>query len=609
MNPRRHRRNVCLMQVVCVLTWFWLGAVPVTAAPTLPVYIEDCHAGSFYWLAQTLDLDQPYLLLHFDAHSDTNAIFGSDDVRDALRKVVNIDERTRRLESWRKLGTVQCFNWIEPLMPRPFERVVWVPAERLSSTERTVRQNEARAYLDAHEETAPRICGSLANRYEVRSFEDLRAQAPEQWTGGLPVVASVDLDYFAALPDEQLAAAFERVFAYLLTLDRLQAITFSISTPYLKDQAQAQRLVGLALAAALSVDNANVRFEPFARTGPDRSRAMRILAAQGQPLPIFDVAAAPSDLRALCVQQRARINTQIDAERFSGLLDGWQTDLRPWNIAVAVGDRREPAPDGCWRLPEDCAFTVGFSPESVSGSGKVRVRWLASQTALAEYNVVEPRTDNSFAAGAPRFIRSTPRLVRQDDGLDKPLKGVDLRPFFDPATGLGDLRLYVEVERGDGSRAVTNALPLCRVRGTGFLGGLSEQFNRPYVYGSGLLRTKEGATGPETGMGADCTNFLIAGLRRDGWQVPWGNPAQFRRCVEPCAAGSVHLASDGRAHGEDGKVVPLSDADLVRGMFLDFGTHMAALWEDREPHGVLDGNDLVVHQLEGRPEICRCVNC
>ena len=258
-------------------------------------------------------------------------------MRDALRKVVNVDERTRRLESWRKLGTVQCFDWIEPLMPRPFERVVWVPAERLSSTEQNVRQNEARAYLDAHEETAPRICGSLANRYEVRSFEDLRVQAPEQWTGGLPVVASVDLDYFAALPVEQLAAAFERVFAYLLTLDRLQAITFAISTPYLKDQAQAQRLVGLALAAALSVDNANVRFEPFARTGPDRSRAMRILAAQGQPLPIFDVAAAPSDLRALCVQQRARIHPQADAERFSDLLDGWQADLRPWNIAVAAG--------------------------------------------------------------------------------------------------------------------------------------------------------------------------------------------------------------------------------------------------------------------------------
>ena len=573
------------------------------AAPNLPIYLEDCHAGSFYQLAQVLDLDQPYVLLHFDAHSDANAIFGSDEVRAALRQVADVGERAHRLEAWRKAGTIQCFNWIEPLMPRPFERVVWVPAERLAPADQAARQSEARAYLDGHEEVAPRACGSLADHYEVRSFETLRAQTPEQWSGGLPVVASVDLDYFAALPDEQLPAAFERVFAYLLTLDRVQAITFAVSTPYLKDQAQAQRLVGLALAAALSVDNANVRFEPFARTGLDRSRAMRILAAQGQSLPIFDVAAAPPDLRALCVQQRTRINTQTDAQRFSDLLDGWQAELRPWNIAVTADGRQESDPDGWWRLPESSKFTVGFPSESVSGSGKVRVRWLASQTAAVEYNVVEGSAANWFATGASRFIRRTPRLVRQDDGLNKPLTEVDLRPFFDPATGLGSLPLSAEIEREDGSHLVTNTLSLCRVRGAGFLAGLSEQFNRPYVYGSGLLRTSEGVTGPDAGMGADCTNFLIAGLRRDGWQLPWGNPAQFRQRLEPCATGVIRLGINGQAQGEDAKEVPLSDAELARGMFVDFGTHMAALWEDREPRGVLDGNDLVVHQLEGRPEV------
>ena len=350
----------------------WWGS-RVEGAPTLPIFLEDCHAGSFYQLAQALDLDQPYVLLHFDAHSDANAIFGSDEVRTALRRVADTGQRTRRLEAWRRAGTIQCFDWIEPLMPRPFERVVWVPAERLAAADQATRQSEARAYLDGHEEVAPRACGSLAEHYEVRSFEDLRAQGPERWAGGLPVVASVDLDYFAALPDAELPAAFERVFAYLLTLDRLQAITFAVSTPYLKDQAQAQRLVGLTLAAALSVDNADVRFEPFARTGPDHSRAMRILAALGQALPIFDLASAPPELRALCVQQRARIHPQMEAERFADLVDGWQAELRPWRIAVAPSDhRQEPDPDGVWRLPEGDEFAVGFAPENVSGSGKVR---------------------------------------------------------------------------------------------------------------------------------------------------------------------------------------------------------------------------------------------
>ena len=599
MNGGRGGHRGRLVWTTIVLCWLGLGVVRVAAAPTLPVYLEDCHAGSFYWLAQTLNLDQSYVLLHIDAHSDANAIFGSDSVRDALRKVVNVEERARRLDAWRQRGTVQCFDWIEPLMPRPFERVVWVPAERLAPDDQVARQSEARSYLDNHEETAPRASGSLADRYEVRSFEDLRAQTPEQWTGGLPVVASVDLDYFAALPDDQLPAAFERVFAYLLTLDRLQAITFAVSTPYLRDQAQAQRLVGLALTAALSVDNARVRFEPFARTGPDRSRAMRIFAAQGQGLPVYDLATAPPELRSLCVQQRARLQVQTDREHFDELLDGWEHDLQPWTVGVSAAGH--PDPDGCWRLPEECPFAVGFPTDTISGSGRVRVRWLVSQTTAMAYNVVEPRRENSFAATASRFIRRAPRLVREDAGLGKGLSSEELRPFFDPDTGLGSLRLCAAVEREDGSRVLTNTLTVCRVHGMGFLRALSAQFNRPYIYGRGLLRGEDGATGPETNLGADCTNFLVAGLRQEGWRVPWGNPAQFRRFLEPVVAGDLRLGSDQQARGENGDSVPLDTATAET--FLDFGTHMAALWQDREPHGAFDGNDLVVHQLEGRPEI------
>ncbi len=358
--------------------------------------------------------------------------------------------------------------------------------------------------------------------------------------------------------------------------------------------------MGLALAAALSVDNARVRFEPFARTGPDRSRAMRIFAAQGQPLPVYDLAAAPLDLRALCVQQRARLRVQTDKKRFDELLDGWEHDLRPWMVGVSAVGHPEPDPDGGLRLPEECPFTVGFPSGTVSGSGHVRVRWLASQTTAQAYNVVEPRQENSFAATAPRFIRRASRLVREEIGLDKSLTSEDLRPFFEPATGLGSLRLYAEVEREDGSCLITNALTVCRVRGTGFRRALSAQFNRPYVYGSGLLRGGDGSTGPETNLGADCTNFLIAGLRQEGWRVPWGNPAQFRRVLEPAVQGKLHLDSAGQARDENNNFVPL---DATREIFLDFGTHMAALWEDREPRGVLDGDDLVVHQLEGRPEI------
>src|SRR5215469_6872518 len=77
-----------------------------TAARDLPIYIEDNHAGTFYWLAQNIDLDQSYTLIHFDAHSDASGIFDSDKIREALRNVASREDRQRLLDRWRGNGTV-----------------------------------------------------------------------------------------------------------------------------------------------------------------------------------------------------------------------------------------------------------------------------------------------------------------------------------------------------------------------------------------------------------------------------------------------------------------------------------------------------------------------
>ena len=114
------------------------------AANVLPIYIEDNHAGTFYWLAQNIDLDQPCTLVHFDAHSDASGIFDSDKIRAALRNVSSGQARQTLLDRWRSEGAVQCFNWIEPLMPAPIAKVIWVPAERLSPAEIRGRAQENR---------------------------------------------------------------------------------------------------------------------------------------------------------------------------------------------------------------------------------------------------------------------------------------------------------------------------------------------------------------------------------------------------------------------------------------------------------------------------------
>src|SRR5215510_9300973 len=135
-----------------------LGATSrlTVVANSLPIYVEDNHAGTFYWLAQNIDLDQSYTLILFDAHSDASGIFDSDKIRDALRNVASRQERQTLLDRWRGKGTVQCFNWIEPLMLAPFAKVIWVPAEKLSASQIREHRQQATALLDSHLEAAPR---------------------------------------------------------------------------------------------------------------------------------------------------------------------------------------------------------------------------------------------------------------------------------------------------------------------------------------------------------------------------------------------------------------------------------------------------------------------
>ena len=141
---------------ICIAALLTATSLSALATSRLPIYIEDNHAGTFYWLAQNIDLDQSYTLVLFDAHSDASGIFDSDKIRDALRNVASIKERQKLLDRWRGKGAIQCFNWIEPLMPAPIEKVIWVPAEKLSAGQIRERQQRATALIDGHLEAAPR---------------------------------------------------------------------------------------------------------------------------------------------------------------------------------------------------------------------------------------------------------------------------------------------------------------------------------------------------------------------------------------------------------------------------------------------------------------------
>ena len=82
----------------CVAALLATARAAIAGANVLPVYIEDNHAGTFYWLAQHIDLDQASTLVLFDAHSDASGIFDSDKIREALRKVASVEDRQTLLD-------------------------------------------------------------------------------------------------------------------------------------------------------------------------------------------------------------------------------------------------------------------------------------------------------------------------------------------------------------------------------------------------------------------------------------------------------------------------------------------------------------------------------
>ena len=549
------------------------------AAKVLPVYIEDNHAGTFYWLAQNVDLDQPCTLILFDAHSDASGIFDSDRIRDAVRKVVSPQDREALLDRWRSEGAVQCFNWVEPLMPAPVARVIWVPAAKLSSAEVGERAQRATALLDGHLEAAPRKSGSLHESYVVSDFDTL----DKHLNSNQPLVITVDLDYFANLSETEQKTAFARIWNFVIERPNLRAVTFAISRPYLRDEDEAYRLLDLALTSALSVPTTQIEFEPFLTVANDHSNLSKELTLKGEKLPVFDLARTPQDLQARILSERQRIFVRYDAARWQQLLESWNDEAPRLHLQVKGA---QASTDGVWRIPADNPAEVELVSEPWTTKPQ-KIEWFALTPKYSRCNVTNLSTDQvGFVANAaprPAWIE----LPINDHDSALPIARID--KLFDGPFHCGSLRLRARAAV-DGKTRETPVLELRRFMSSGFRAAITEQFGLPYLFGSGEL-SEDSDTGPETNLGADCANFIVYALRRQGWRVPWSDPKRL--------GDSLELVAPSAAPG----TAKISADDLQRGTIVHLGTHVAAVMEDRQPVGVLDENDLVAHQLGGAPEI------
>ena len=278
--------------------------------------------------------------------------------------------------------------------------------------------------------------------------------------------------------------------------------------------------------------------------------------------------------------------------RWEALLEKWRQDKLIPQVSLRVD--HHPAREGTeFTLAAGQRFQL--QNRTQEPLLKPRIRWRVLSSEHSVYNLTGE--DKTFAVGAPTYLvdRDEPVDAANDSAV---LDDEKLIPFFDKATGLGTVRVFCEVGYGDNiylSRVIT----ISRFQGDGYIGKLTEIFNLPYVLGSALLHVN-GQTSADARQGADCSHFIIYGRRREGAKIPYVNPRDLLPYLE--LLDEFQEFKEGVAFGRHGPIVVTPEL-LKRGLLLHFGNHVAAVYGQSGHGGVLTGDTIVVHQLDGPPEI------
>lgn len=300
-------------RIIWLFLWLALWGHCAYALEPLPVYLEDNHAGTFQFLATTLEQEKPHVLVLVDAHPDSTINLKAKSLKDGIRKAAGSKERHEQIAAWRKDGTIQASDWLAPLMPKPIERVLWIrPSDLVDDPDLKLK---GRLQLQA------RLLGPMLGlRFEPMSLEQCRSKLPPD----LPVVVSIDLDFFAGLDPLAAEKRFTEVWKTVSQYPRLTAISFAISRPWLASDAEAGRLVRSALQAALSTPAAQVHFEPFGIEGADRTHRAKSYSRKGESVPRFNLVAASPELKSLLLTHADRLVVKFESQAWQGLLDSWR---------------------------------------------------------------------------------------------------------------------------------------------------------------------------------------------------------------------------------------------------------------------------------------------
>ncbi len=564
----------------CLALLLSLGSATAQQQASLPMFLSDNHAESFAWFAKVLDLDEPTTLILIDHHSDATWAEKSDDLREGLRRVRSVSERAQRCEAWRAEGRIQAYNWIEPLMPRPFSSVYWLGRKTLTASERQALLTEATESVDARLEFEKRSAGSLASRWRVMASEEL----PQHRALPGRVAASVDLDYFMEMEETERHAAFTKQWKWLMGQPGLLTVSFCLSRPWLTDDAEATALLALALQAVEGVRGGHLTLHLGLDRHPDTSKQFQQLVKKHGKAAKWDAAASSAAVRQILLRNRGHWAFTDPDRAWPSLLQNWaESEATPDALRIAV-EGLQPCTDGIFRWEKSQSeLTLRVHQLPAAASGRVRWRLLKPQHMAVDF-LLDAGLGKDFTKFPARWVSEWPVLLTEtkDPALAWPAELLTL----------GQHRVQALVECG-GEWISTPPMELRITEGKGFHAGLSECFQMPYVFGIAQARDAEtGSAGVETAWGSDCSNMLVYAWRKSGVRLTWGDPLTISQQLE-----RIQEAIDRNVK------LPLSSEATERGVVVSFGSHMAALWQDIAPVGILTAADVFVHHLGGPPDL------
>lgn len=549
----------------------------------IPIYISDNHASTFYWIWNQVDLAEPHTLILFDQHSDAGAVYQSDLIRKATQEPQEI--RHQLAATWKKRGVIQCFNWLEPLVPFPIQEIKWVTPTLMTEEKAQEYKKSALQQLNQFEGQEPRplLTSGFESRYFVLNLKDLQKLKSFPH----PVIVSIDLDYFSNTPETELEKAFREVWTTVSSIPRLFGISIAISRPYLKSEKQSHTLLKLALEHATTIANARISLDPWLDTGPDRSLLAEKYIKEGKAVPHYQIKNAPKDLRTLILKEKDQINVKTFSQKWLQLLSRWEQGIKPPELTFH-SDQEPLFFRSTYFFQEKQKFQI--NPRHIPQG--TTIEWFLKRASLDRYNVTD--LQDTFAKECSNVI-TTETIPITHFFRKNVINDQDLNPYFDKNTGFGQITLRAKFIH-KGIEFWSRPFNLARYKDRSFPGLMTAAMNLPYIFGATLLTEPK-----RPRLGSDCSSLIVEAARLGGTPMSDANPGKLSSLLKKVATIDG-FSSEGKFLSQ-GAPVHLTKNQMNQGLILHLGNHVAVLYSDLPPIGILNEEDQVIHQLEDKAQI------